>query len=301
MQGTLIRTSDSRSVSATSSSEGSLIAVHSIRAAGSSAAGGNDARRSGAQDIFINDGATSEIDYSGLHPVLLYAEKGIDYWGDINADPYEIPTPDFLDSPAQTRKVVKQLLLTALNAKDETSTFAAFRDQADIGSVEKRLTNAQLGRILDELREKHAPIAERMASDAGIDLMNTDSKIAEKIVRSFIDQGMPILTVHDSYIVPYGFEQFLEETMTAAFQEVTGVKTAKVKEETFDPWDYEPADFESAIGFDHKAWEADLEGRFNPTRTERYKLQMRRFEEHFGPMNRIVREGDYDPPEEWYR
>ena len=40
--------------------------------------------------IRINNTPTTEIDYSAHHPVLLYAQKGINYWKDIGGDLYEL-------------------------------------------------------------------------------------------------------------------------------------------------------------------------------------------------------------------
>ena len=88
--------------------------------------------------------------------MLLYAQEGIDYWKEIDQDPYKIPTPDFLESEEQTRAVAKQLLLVALNANDDKAAFSAFRDNAERGSMDKRLKDAQLGVILDQLKAKHA-------------------------------------------------------------------------------------------------------------------------------------------------
>ena len=34
---------------------------------------------------------TAEVDFSGLHIVILYAQQGINYWAEVNEDPYELP------------------------------------------------------------------------------------------------------------------------------------------------------------------------------------------------------------------
>jgi hypothetical protein len=34
---------------------------------------------------------TAEIDFSGLHIVILYAQEEINYWAEINEDPYQLP------------------------------------------------------------------------------------------------------------------------------------------------------------------------------------------------------------------
>jgi hypothetical protein len=227
--------------------------------------------------IFINDQPTSEIDYSGLHIVMLYAQRGIDYWSDVGYDPYTIERPDFLGSDEQARLIAKQLLLTALNARDDRSAFGAFRDQAATGSEEKRLTNDQLGEILRLLRETHEPIADRLASDAGIDLMYLDSMITERLIEDFTHDGIPILTIHDSFIVPYGLEEALETHMQKAFEQVMGVAHVRVKNEAFKPESWEPLDYEDTLGFDHADWERDMEHRYDPPRSERYLYQLELF------------------------
>ena len=58
----------------------------------------------------------------------------------------------------------------------------------------------------------------------GIKLMNLDAKITEAIIQAFTDKGIPVLTVHDSYIVRWGWEKELEATMRSAFKQVMGVE-----------------------------------------------------------------------------
>lgn len=185
------------------------------------------------KQIMLDDIITAEVDYSGLHIVILYAQEGIDYWKEVNDDPYTVPAPEGLDPSIDLRATAKLLLLTAINAKDETSTFQAFRSQAETGSPEKRLTNAQLSAILDALKAKHKPIAHKLASGAGIDLMYVDSQITEKLLRSFTyDLKCPILSIHDSYVVPFGYDKILRDEMIKAFEDVTGVANVKVEHTT---------------------------------------------------------------------
>ena len=42
------------------------------------------------QQIRIDGKPVVEYDYSGMHIVLLYALRGIDYWKDINKDPFDL-------------------------------------------------------------------------------------------------------------------------------------------------------------------------------------------------------------------
>ena len=53
------------------------------------------------KDISINDGPTIEIDYSGLHAVLVYQRRGIDYWKEIKTDPYQTSIKGLADKESE--------------------------------------------------------------------------------------------------------------------------------------------------------------------------------------------------------
>lgn len=183
--------------------------------------------------IVLDGIRTAEIDYSGLHITILYAQEGINYWEDTNEDPYKITGINSLDPAIDLRAAAKLLLLTALNAGNETKTFQAFRKQAGTGSPEKKLTNEQLSSMLSALKLKHEPIAHKLASGAGIDLMFFDSRITEKLIERFTyHYKCPILTVHDSYVVPFGYDRILKREMQTAFEEVIGLSDTVVEHTT---------------------------------------------------------------------
>ncbi len=196
--------------------------------------------------IFIDDQPVHELDYSGLHIIMLYANAGIDYWAEVDVDPYVLENaPDELQ-PFLTRDMCKKLLLVAINAGSENKAFQAFRKNSPTGSVEKSLSNEKLGQVLDLLKEKHQPIAGKFASDAGIDLMNQDAKITEQIIEWFTSQEVPILAIHDSYIVQLGLKDDLNRQMQKAFAAVTGMTNVQIKVETHDPDEWEPLDEDDA-------------------------------------------------------
>jgi len=234
--------------------------------------------------IHIDDTPTSEIDYAGLHIVMLYAERGIDYWGKVGDDPYKIQKPDFVDTEQQMRAIAKQLMLVALNAADDKGAFGAFRDGAAAGSPEKRLTNQQLGYILDRLKGKHPPIADSLASDAGIDLMYQDAQITEKIIQAFTDNLIPVLTIHDSYIVQCGQEELLERTMQEAFEAVTEIQGVKLKEEQERPEKIIERGFERKtmdlknVGYNNALMAAEYQARMELPRTGRYTHHWNEFQ-----------------------
>ena len=196
------------------------------------------------ESIMMDGMMTSEIDFSGLHVVLLYSQVGINYWAEVNQDPYLLYGIKNIDPDIDLRAVAKLLMLTAINADDdEAKAFQALRFQAETGTLEKRLTNDQLEPILAALKRKHEPIAHKIASGAGIDLMYLDSQITEKLVEAFTyTHKCPILTVHDSYVVPFGYDRILYKEMQKAFTAITGTThpVAKHTTEYSDRLEQEP-------------------------------------------------------------
>ena len=193
--------------------------------------------------IVFDGVATAEIDFSGIHIVILYAHEGINYWSEVNEDPYSIHGINDIDPDIDLRAAAKLLLLTAINAETPEKAFGAFRQQAESGSPEKRLTNEQLNSMLNQLKLKHKPIAHKLASGAGIELMYLDSQITELLVERFTRHYQcPILTIHDSYIVPFGYDRILHKEMQAAFEAVTGVSQPVVEHTTayYDVLEDEP-------------------------------------------------------------
>lgn len=176
--------------------------------------------------IFLDDKPTVEIDFSGLHIVTLYANKGIDYWQEVGTDPYELHLPEW--AGPVPRSVCKLLMLVSINAKDETSAFQAYRSEAETGPDGKGASDEKLRAVLNGLRKKHTAICENFANDAGINLMKQDGDITDRILTTFTEAGIPILSIHDSYIVPIDHQQMLFDVMQQAYLEVTGKANPKV-------------------------------------------------------------------------
>ena len=195
------------------------------------------------ENIVFDGVATAEIDFSGIHIVILYAQEGINYWAEVNEDPYSIHGINDIEPDIDLRAAAKLLFLTAINAQQPQEAFGAFRQQAKVGTPERRLTNQQLNSMLNQLKRKHKPIAHKLASGAGIELMYVDSQITQRLIERFTrDYQCPILTIHDSYIVPFGWDRILHREMQAAFAAVTGVSQPVVEHTTeyYDVLEDEP-------------------------------------------------------------
>ncbi|MDC1319883.1 hypothetical protein N8Y93_04225, partial [Litorivicinus sp.] len=155
------------------------------------------------KDIFINGNPTIEVDYKALHVTLLYAqflnEQKIWPYGE---DPYDLKIQLSRSVPRDIqRKRVKSIILQAINANSRKAAFSAFRDNAKAGTPEKRLTNKYLERLLEAFLDEHPDLRRFIATDTGVDLMRVDGDITEEIIRLMTKRGIPVLTIHDSYIV----------------------------------------------------------------------------------------------------
>ena len=178
---------------------------------------GKDLRK----QITINNEPTVEVDYKGMHVAILSALS--DAPPTRGKDRYTLKQqvlPNF--SIVEQRTIVKFLVLTAINARDEKSAYRAFRSDQPTGSREKKLKDTELSLFLESFIEENPHLRDDMCSDKGIQLMYLDSQITDRIISSFLDQQRPILTVHDSYIVSTFHVDELSRTMSQASKSVVG-------------------------------------------------------------------------------
>ena len=125
---------------------------------------------------------------------------------------------------------MKLLVLAAINAKDRTSAFGAFREAQITGSTEKTLTNDELALLLDTFVNQHPYLEDGICSDQGIRLMNVESHITNRIINTFVELQKPILSVHDSYIVGTRDVEFLRDCMAEASIKIVGMNLAAEQE-----------------------------------------------------------------------
>lgn len=160
----------------------------------------SDARK----NIKINGKSTVEIDFSCLHPKMLYAEEGVDY----NDDAYSFYS---------VRQVAKKALNIAINAKSKDEARAALKsyinDEGLIGNVEY---------IYDNMMIQHKTISKYFFSGVGTRLQHQDAKIALNILMTMRSKRICTLPVHDSFIVDKRFESVLTDVMKSEYHHVTG-------------------------------------------------------------------------------
>lgn len=169
--------------------------------------------------ITINGKHTVEVDYSGLHPAILYATEA----ADMPEDPYDIDLP--LD-----REAAKQAFMVLLNSGNRIAPAT----KADIA-----VPGATWDQIESAFRAKHSAIAKHFKSAAWGWLQRLDSDLAEAVMLSFVKMGYPCLPIHDSFIVHHGLEGDVVAAMEDAFATRFGTQARlKIKPRVLDdpPW-----------------------------------------------------------------
>ena len=178
--------------------------------------------------IRLNNLPIIEIDYSALHVILAYTEIKEDYWKLTDKDPYIVPI-DGINNPEHIRDINKLFFLLSLNASNEISLYKAFRSELDYKEYPYKFPDKVLAKLLKDIKLLHPKIAHLICSGAGLRLMNLDSKMVEFIIREFVKTNTPILTVHDSFVVPFGQEDRLNSLMKEAFILVTKQEKVRIK------------------------------------------------------------------------
>jgi hypothetical protein len=175
-----------------------------------------------------------ELDYKSIHPHLLYAKAGST---PNREDIYSIDLTWSNTSSQQLRAWVKQLVLVAINASSEKKAYAAFRYDQPTGTRGKRLKDKQLAELLNTFKQENKAISKYLCSDQGISLMAEDSRIATYVINKMTKNNIPVLCVHDSFVIDIENIFFLKQVMMEAAAEITG---RDIPQDLYD--DYLPTD-----------------------------------------------------------
>jgi hypothetical protein len=160
--------------------------------------------------IRINNKPTTEIDFKNLHIVFLYALKKIDYFKEVGTDAYELSKFGYKKGDKNLRKLLKEILLTAINAnkgirKDTAKVIQAINKVVNITKKEQYLwvkkNKVDIEKLINDFADHHKPIKKYFFSGKGVDLQYIDSLIAEKIINHFTELDIPVLCLHDSFII----------------------------------------------------------------------------------------------------
>lgn len=157
------------------------------------------------RELLIDGEETVELDYSALHPRLMYALSGRPL--SIDADPYAIAG---WEGSRGAVKVAFQQLLNATPGADLRRP-----KEVPVGD----LGGQSWGALLAALEAAHAPIAGWFRSCRGLELQRLDSDIAESVLLVMCGEGVPCFPIHDGFLVPSSAEAALRAAMSEAYRE----------------------------------------------------------------------------------
>ena len=177
--------------------------------------------------ITINGIKTVEVDFSGMHLDMLYAEKGIE---PPEGDAYALD--GYPEACRETIKTAFNSMVNAVNGNMQEPSDSVLPD----GKSYKDLQG--------DILKKHEAIKEFFYSGKGRELQFKDSQIAEQVMIELLDyhrkDGTPLrvvaIPVHDSFIVIEGQDGILEKVMKKWYKKIVG-RDAKVK---FTQLEYDP-------------------------------------------------------------
>ena len=186
---------------------------------------------------------TSELDFSGLHINLLYlmCKKDLP-----SSDPYDI---DGIGTNGLNRQIVKIILLHIINAKSRKSAIKSITMTINFDSTLYEYVNQNkldYLSFIDEILITHNSIKKYFFSGQGIKLQNFDAMMAESVINHFTSLGIPILCIHDSFVIAADKTKDLDAVMAKKFEQVLkslgmesdgiGLSTKGLPVELFQQW-----------------------------------------------------------------
>ena len=156
--------------------------------------------------IRMDDEPTVEIDFSAIHPNMLYDMTDNTV---LEGDAYTVDGFDRADV-----KVAFNIMLNRDGGAGKSSSACSIARNTSI-----KYKDAQI--LEQAILDKHSPISDYFNTGIGLDLQRIDSDIMSHILNHFVhDLKRPILPIHDSAVVSVRDVENLRLAMEAAYQEV---------------------------------------------------------------------------------
>ena len=169
------------------------------------------------QYITINNNKTVEYDYSSLIIHQVYSEVGLNYFEEntYSDDPYLLR-----GVPDTERKINKAIIQIALNCSDLESLNAALLRQYKKGKlIGNKPRKKEIEKRLNIFKEMNPKIADYVYKQIALRFQFQDSEIARKIINRCYSYLIPVLSVHDSFIVEETNSNFIIDTMNNAIKD----------------------------------------------------------------------------------
>lgn len=183
------------------------------------------------QYITFDGECSTELDIKAIHPSMYACLLGVTLPD--GYDPYSCSLP-LIGCALDIRKLCKQGLLCILYASSRKSAKLALAnhykedsilpcEERDYKSIVKY--KGIFSEIIDDLIKTNHLISERFFKEDGwLEMQNLDSSLCRHIINEFVNRGKPILSYHDSWVIPLSDSKLLEDTIKAAWLKVLGTK-----------------------------------------------------------------------------
>ena len=178
--------------------------------------------------LLIDGMRVSEVDYSSLHPTMLYALNGIQFTGDVyNVGRWYL---QYGLTCSQARKAVKKMLLIVLNARNKAMAMHAFKkDWNEEQGASKGSYIPWLQHLYNAIAKRHSAIAHEFCKGRGAELMNLDGKLMREVLHRLTRDGVCALGVHDSVIVQSRYSRKAAAVMREEYSRMFNGFEIKVK------------------------------------------------------------------------
>jgi hypothetical protein len=152
--------------------------------------------------LLVNGETVIEHDYRACHLRLLCALAGIDLpFREQGLDPYAIAGFD--------RSHIKLAFNIMLHI--ERAALRAIANQLSIRKLQK--PHRRAGLLIAAVRKHFRDLEKYWCSGIGLRLQGIDAEICLRVQRHLRRLGIPVLSVHDSFIVPASFDNRLADVM----------------------------------------------------------------------------------------
>jgi hypothetical protein len=180
--------------------------------------------------ITIDGEPTVEYDYSSFHPRMLYHYMDLPAYGDLYVIPALIEAANGFD-PAKLRKTTKKLLNILINATRRQITRNLKRPREELlDHWEIELPDhLSVTDVIKMIEEHHAPIRAHFGTRAGLWLQRLDSRICEYILVAGMNDWIPVLPIHDSFVVRKQDANWVHIKMIEAYRELLGDHRPKIE------------------------------------------------------------------------
>jgi hypothetical protein len=161
-------------------------------------------RKDARRWILLNGSPTVEVDYRGFNPAVLLAKAG----QPIPDDPYA-RIPGVAESD-ELRNHAKSTLAALINSATGNTAEPSGFDTVKHGMTKEQFRQS----VLDAYPMLQPLLGQR----TGMKIQREESDLAEQVMLHFIEQGHPILPIHDAFIVQETLKDELAHIMREAFR-----------------------------------------------------------------------------------